>query len=487
MDICIVGGGASGLSALQVIMETPQYKSGHWRPFLFEARDKAGGVWVPAPPDTADPPLTPLYDSLTTNLPHPIMCFAVLPFPPSTAVYPPAKLVEDYLDSFISHFDLSPNIRLNTTVERLERDETNSFWRVRLSGPGYGNEWLRFDKVVVANGHYRFPRFPDLPGLDQWLAAGKATHSAWYRRPVDSGSSLLVVGGGFSGRDIATEMASQPSTSVVYLSVTEPPLDPPRNGKVQFRARVVEFLTFNGKGKGKVRYEDGIEDEVDSCIIATGYKTTFPFLSDPLVRASLPPTPIPPIPKDKLYNSTYHLFPLLNHLFPATDKYPPTSLAFPGLPFHTIPFPLAEAQSHAIVKLWTSPELFDVDAEIGATISRYERLKDKFEGDESQVAKRYFLFDPQEQFQYRDGLYALAYGDDGETLKKYITPDWHEKMYLNTSLLRAEWEEMERIGEAEDFVKGVGEVSRGEWEKLMHRLLERILERKEVLELNEGT
>ena len=69
--------------------------------------------------------ITPLYGSLTTNLPHPTMCFAALPFPPSTAVYPRAKVVEDYLDSFISHFDLSPNTRLKTTVERLERDETD--------------------------------------------------------------------------------------------------------------------------------------------------------------------------------------------------------------------------------------------------------------------------------------------------------------------------------------------------------------------------
>ena len=45
MDICIIGGGVSGLSALQVIMGTPQYKSGRWKPTLFEARDKSGGVW----------------------------------------------------------------------------------------------------------------------------------------------------------------------------------------------------------------------------------------------------------------------------------------------------------------------------------------------------------------------------------------------------------------------------------------------------------
>ena len=45
MNICIIGGGVSGLSALQVIMGTPQYKSGQWKPTLFEARDKPGGAW----------------------------------------------------------------------------------------------------------------------------------------------------------------------------------------------------------------------------------------------------------------------------------------------------------------------------------------------------------------------------------------------------------------------------------------------------------
>ena len=405
------------------------------------------------------------------------MGFTALPFPPSTAVFPPAKVVEDYLDLFITHFDLSLNIQLNTTVERLERDETNSSWRVRLSGPGYGREWLMFDKVVVANGHYRYPRFPNIPGLDEWLTAGKATHSAWYRQPLGFGGSPLVVGGNFSGRDIATEIARLPSTSALYFSVTEPPLDPPCNSKVQYRAQVTEFLPLDGKGKGKVRYEDGSADEVDSCILATGYKMAFHFLSDSLIQTSLPPTPILPIPKDKLYNSTYHVFPLIKHLFPITDKYPPTSLTFLGLPVGIIPFPLAEAQSHAMVKLWASPELLDVDGEVDAIISRYERLKDKFGGDEFQVAKRYFTFDPREQFHYRDELYTLAYREDEEILKKYLTPAWHKDMFLYTTQMRAEWERMEETGEAKGFVKGVGEASRDEWEKLMRKLLERVLGR----------
>jgi hypothetical protein len=213
-------------------------------------------------------------------------------------------------------------------------------------------------------------------------------------------------------------------------------------------------------------------------MLGTGYKMTFPFLPDSLVQTSLPPTPIPPIPKDKLYNSTYHITPLLEHLFPVTDKYPPTSLAFLGLLFGVSPFPVVEAQSHAVVKLWTSPELLDVDLEVDVIISRYERLKEKFEGDEFQVTKRYSALDPSEQFRYRDELYTLAYGDDEETLKKYITPDWHEEIYLNTPLLRAEWEEMERTGEARGFVEGVGEVSCNEWKELMYELLERALEKR---------
>jgi hypothetical protein len=280
-------------------------------------------------------------------------------------------------------------------------------------------------------------------------------------------------------------MARLPSTSAVYLSITKPPWIPPRNSKIKYRGRAVEFL-LDERGKGKVRYEGGGEDEVDSCIIATGYKMTFPFLSDSLIQPSLPPAPIPPIPKDKLYDSTYGIFPLIKYLFPATDKYPPTSLAFPGLPQLIIPFPLVEAQSHLMVQLWASPERLDVDAGVKAIISRYERLKDKFEGDESQIAKRYLTFNRPEQFNYRDELYTLAYGEDEGTLKKYLTPGWHKKIIWYVPEMRAEWEEMERTGEAKDFVKGVGEVGRDEWEGLMYKLLERALEKRGISETNVG-
>jgi cation diffusion facilitator CzcD-associated flavoprotein CzcO len=43
--ICVIGGGAAGLAALKVISDTPQYKSGLWRPVAYERRDNIGGIW----------------------------------------------------------------------------------------------------------------------------------------------------------------------------------------------------------------------------------------------------------------------------------------------------------------------------------------------------------------------------------------------------------------------------------------------------------
>lgn len=63
---------------------------------------------------------------------------------------------------------------------------------------------------------------------------------------------------------------------------------------------------------------------------------------------------------------------------------------------------------------------------------------------------------------------------------KCIAPSWHEDVYLYISQLRTEWKEMEQTGEADDFVKGMGEASHDEWGKLVCELLERTLEKREI-------
>ncbi|PPQ71909.1 hypothetical protein CVT26_007204, partial [Gymnopilus dilepis] len=134
--IGIIGAGPAGLSALKAVMDTPQYRAGLWVPTVFEARENIGGVWLPSPPQPTPqslpppPPPTPLYDSLTTNLPHPVMAFTAFPFPPSTPLFPKAHVVQTYLEAYAAHFELHQHIRLNTRVTKADWDIDQGKWVV---------------------------------------------------------------------------------------------------------------------------------------------------------------------------------------------------------------------------------------------------------------------------------------------------------------------------------------------------------------------
>ncbi|KAL6300408.1 hypothetical protein BKA93DRAFT_819467 [Sparassis latifolia] len=460
-DICVIGAGAGGLAALKIISETPQYKSGRWRPTAFEMREKVGGVWFPASP-TGDFPLTPLYDSLTTNLPHPVMAFHSFPFPPSTPLYPPASTVETYLQAYAAHYKLGQHIRFNTAVLSADWDGQHSKWTVRITG----DEVLTFDLLIVANGHYHVPRFPDTPGLAAWLAQGKASHSAWYRRPHDIGNTVLVVGGGYSGIDISAEMRTAAQTVLHSVTGGEPEdLD---DGAFKRRGRIAEF---GDPSQGRVVFEDGtVDEEVDHCILATGYEFSFPFLSPPLLEGAVPPA-IPPLPPT-LYNSSYNLFPLARHVFPLVSTIPPSRLVFLGLPIRVVPFPLMEVQARAVIKAFAQPESLDPLQEAVAIVARYETLRARVGDSEAAIAEAWHRFQDQEQFEYRDELHAWIGGEYAGP--EWKVPTWTRELYGRKDVLRSEWKELERLGEAEEWVRGVGEHGESEWVDLLYRLLRRV-------------
>ncbi|KZT04427.1 FAD/NAD(P)-binding domain-containing protein [Laetiporus sulphureus 93-53] len=459
-DICIIGAGPGGLAALQIIMESPQYKEGLWHPTAFEERDKVGGIWVPAPPKD-DPPITPLYDSLTTNLPHPIMCYDSLPFPPSTALFPHAVAVEKYLADFATHFNLFPHIRLETTVLGIDWDASTAKWRVSVSS----GEEHAYDLLIVANGHYRVPRYPATPGIATWIAAGKAMHSAWYRHPEHKGRTVLVVGGGPSGLDISAELRGV--ARVVIHSVTDGVPEDSDDGTFKRRGLITEYLDV---GEGKVVFEDGsTETGIDHCIVATGYQHHQPYFPPSLLRVAVPP-PVPPIPPT-LYNSTYHLFPLARHLFPLSKDFPPSRICFLGLLKGVAPLPLMEAQVRAALKIFAEPEHFDSTQESIGVIARYEELRARVGADELRIAATWHIFAPQEQFDYRDELHAWIGEEDR-------VPAWVREMYDKRDVLRAEWRDLERLGEADEWVHGVGEGGMDEWVEMMRKLLRRAEDRK---------
>ncbi|KAF5327949.1 hypothetical protein D9758_016774 [Tetrapyrgos nigripes] len=494
--LCIVGGGgAAGLACLKTIMDSPQFKRGIWQPTAYEAREDIG-----APP-TSNPPETPLYDSLTTNLPHPVMAFSSFWFPPSTPVYPKAAYVQQYLKSYAEHFQLSPYIRLNTRVESVTRTDESDIskrnWKIELST----GETEFFDFVMVCNGHYHEPRYPAVSGLGQWIDAGKVMHSAWYRNP---GNLPLP-----AARKL-TKLLVQVVAEIVLHSISGGG-GSKDSGKIWTRGRVVEFRD------DEVVFEDGvIEKEVDFVVLATGYQMSFPFFDDSnLFKTGIPPA-IPPIPEN-LWNSTYNIFPLARHLFPlastsSTDVLssspPDTSLAFLCLLIRVAPFPVLEAQARAVVHVFGNPHTLDPTGEAVDLVSRYEELKARLspsglaipneEHERKGVAHIWHRFEGHEQFDYRDELYKFAdasqYPNTGPDAVEGISGSmvveaWEKLMCDETAILRKFWVELEKRGEAEKWVAGVGQAGgvegKREWVCLLERMLKAARE-EEKLEVAEA-
>ncbi|KAL4067702.1 hypothetical protein V8B97DRAFT_1427837 [Scleroderma yunnanense] len=451
--ICVIGAGPSGLAALKVLSESTYCRSGTWTVTTFEAREDVGGIWLPTLP-TNDPPLTPLYDSLTTNLPHPMMVFTSFPFPHSTPLFPSADTVLAYLKSYVHHFHLSPLIRFNTTVISAKWNDT--YWVINIST----GESLLFDHLVVANGRFRLPRIPKIPGVENWLSTGRAIHSAWYRRPGNFGRKVLVIGGGFSGNDISTEVASHATTVIHSASGAVPA------GDEHFK-RVGKTLHLYDDGR--VLFEGGmVEDNVDYCILATGFQLHFPFFGSDFICAR-PPIPTNPSFHPKLYYPRNHVFPLAKFLFPLQSHCPTSSLAFMVLPVKVAPLPLAEAQAYAIVRVFADPCSLNHQEETDRACERWKKLAEEGASTPDELLERWFTFVGTERWDYLDELSAFAAeSGDGPGLK---VREWEKTMYSELLVLKEAWRELERRNEAHEWVDGVGKHDVEEWVDMMERFL----------------
>jgi putative flavoprotein involved in K+ transport len=124
------------------------------------------------------------------------------PAPPDT--YPTKDQVADYLVDYASRFQLP--VLLNCTVTRLER--LGDRFAVHTS-----QGTLRTRQVVVATGPFQQPVIPDLArGLGRDVLQ---LHSAEYRKAAQiPAGSVLVVGAGTSGLQIAAELVAEHDVTV---------------------------------------------------------------------------------------------------------------------------------------------------------------------------------------------------------------------------------------------------------------------------------
>ena len=358
------------------------------------------------------------------------MAFKSFPFPPSTPLFPHASAVLTYLRAYADRGNLRRHINFSSQVSDVKR--IGSKWIVRLNG----QKEEEFDFLIVANGHFRLPRYPepDIPGLQEWIERGTATHACRYRKPpsvlVPDTAKILVIGGGPSGSDIVSDYLGAGYVAIhsVAGSASE------NMGFCRNRGRVAGFLE-----NSQVLFESGeIEDDVHHCILATGYQFSFPFLSSIISPSPFPTchSPLSDSLPDQIYNSTYHLYPLAKHLFPLQTGFPPTSIAFMGLTLRGIPLSLFETQAKAIVKVIADPTSLSIASEVEAIRARYEQLATIFGGDEKAIAKNWHKLTEPESFKYRDEL-NIFYGSSERV------EDWEKEMWEQKVLLRRVWRDLE--------------------------------------------
>ena len=196
---CVIGAGPSGLTALKNLRACGIAAE------CLEREGGLGGNWRFGSPSSRVFASTRLISS------RGLTEFVDYPMPRSWPAYPDHAQCLAYLEGYARHFGLLPHIRCHTSVARVERPEDG--------GPGWivtmaDGTSTTYAGVVIASGHNREPRWPEIPGT----FAGLLLHAAEYKSPTQpvalAGRRVLVIGGGNSGCDIAVEVSRHAARTV---------------------------------------------------------------------------------------------------------------------------------------------------------------------------------------------------------------------------------------------------------------------------------
>jgi putative flavoprotein involved in K+ transport len=262
---------------------------------IVEAADSIGAAWRTR------------WNSLVLFTPRRYSALPGLPFSGDPDSYPTRDDVLAYLEQYAAAFELP--VRLRTPVRRLR--SADGGFVVELD-----DGRIEADQVVVATGPFQAPRIPRI--ADELTPDVFQVHSTGYMQPggVPSGT-VLVVGGGNTGYQIAKELSS---TNRVYLAVgsRQTPLPQRFLGRDLFwwltRTRLIEKTvesrvgqrlrhrdTLIGSSPREVRrhgvvlkprvtgasgrtlvFADGSTLQVDAVIWATGYRSDYSSVEAPI-------------------------------------------------------------------------------------------------------------------------------------------------------------------------------------------------------------
>ncbi|KAE9363620.1 FAD/NAD(P)-binding domain-containing protein [Stipitochalara longipes BDJ] len=312
-SVAIIGAGAAGAISAAAFAAEKYFD----RIQVFERRESAGGTWIydsstphklpikpgSLPPES-DPSIpvpndlpkitspnkqerftqTPIYSSLTTNVPAIAMSFSDLPF--AYGPFVPHHIPKQYIESYFAHHGTDTLLSLNTTVEDVSLIKTSNCskekWKLALRKYDSVRQvdiWWEdhFDAVIFANGHYAVPFIPEVKGLAAYIEKfpGRVVHSKTYRTPLlYKNKKILVIGNSASGKDLSTDLLSSVHLPLYQSRRSASRWDGPTPPEgIAWKPIIREFLP-----SGRIIFEDDTYlDDIDTVIYCTGYLPSFPF------------------------------------------------------------------------------------------------------------------------------------------------------------------------------------------------------------------
>lgn len=201
-SICIIGGGASGITAAKACIE-----EGH-EYVIYEMYKDFGGLWRYRDEDVNG--LASVAAATIINSSKEMSAFS--DFPPR-AEYPNymhnSKMIQ-YIEDYAAKVGCIDNMKFQhkvLSVKKAASFNEDGRWDVEVEDMQTKKSFTKtYDGVMVCTGHHVTPSMATFPGQEKFK--GQILHTHSYKRPAEFvGKRVVVVGIGNSGGDVAVELS----------------------------------------------------------------------------------------------------------------------------------------------------------------------------------------------------------------------------------------------------------------------------------------
>lgn len=194
-DICIIGGGQSGLVTLKTFLETTK------NIIVLEKCNGCSGLFSTIKEQEAFKWSTSRYMS----------GFSDFPMPKTVPDWFTIKEYVEYLESYKKHFELTPYLQYNSAVQRCYQNEKEE-WVVEYNK----YHTLICKKLIVCTGLNQTPKFPEI--VRKFTGELIHTHDVYINMTQEdwsrkfTGKRILLLGGGESAYDIGHVLTKYAAT-----------------------------------------------------------------------------------------------------------------------------------------------------------------------------------------------------------------------------------------------------------------------------------